>query len=262
MAMSYNTLVAPKGTTGSLLNWIGYTKVDTATVLDESQALLYQILRVREMRTEYTFGMAVGQANVALPTRFLDPIGKVYDTTNVTDYDQVDQGGVLRARSYDTSLAGTLDNAPFTTTLNSSLVTCRRRRARPQSGQHHHHRGRRHPQRPDADADPSRWSRSRTPTISSSTPAPAPTRSPAPPAPAAATASPGPQATSSRARRRAGRVGRADEVRHGVLSGRRLQAALLPPAAAALGHQPRPISSPTAIRTCCASPASRLRLST
>lgn len=122
MALSYNTLVAPKGTAGSLLNWIAYTKVDVDTVLSESQALLYQMLRVREMRTEYTFPMAVGQANVALPTRFLDPIGKVYDATNVTDYDQVDQGGVLRARAYDSSLAGTLDNAPFTTTAGSALV--------------------------------------------------------------------------------------------------------------------------------------------
>lgn len=124
MAISYNTLVAPKGTAGSLLNWIGYTKVDIPTVLDESQALLYQMLRVREMRTEFTFGVAIGQANVALPTRYLDPIGKIYDTTNVIDYDQVDQGGVLRARAYDTSLAGTLDNAPFTTTNGSPLVTC------------------------------------------------------------------------------------------------------------------------------------------
>ena len=48
MAITYNTLVAPKGTTGSLLNWIGYTKVDVATVLDESQILLYQMIRVRE----------------------------------------------------------------------------------------------------------------------------------------------------------------------------------------------------------------------
>lgn len=122
MAISYNTLVAPKGTTGSLLNWIGYTKVDTSTVLDESQTLLYQMLRVREMRTEYTFGMAVGQANVALPTRFLDPIGRVYDTTNVIEYDQVEQTGVVRARAYDSSLTGTLDNSPFTTTAASSLV--------------------------------------------------------------------------------------------------------------------------------------------
>jgi hypothetical protein len=122
MAISYNTLVAPKGTTGSLLNWIGYTKVDTATVLDESQALLYQMLRVREMRTEYTFAMAAGQASAALPSRFLDPFGKVFDTTNITDYDQVPQGSILRARSYDTSLSGTLDNSPFTTTSGSALV--------------------------------------------------------------------------------------------------------------------------------------------
>lgn len=123
MTITYNTLVAPKGTTGSLLNWIGYTKVDVPTVLDESQVLIYQMLRVREMRTEFTFAMAAGQASVALPTRFLDPIGKVLDTTNSTDYDQRIQSEVLAARSYDTSLAGTLDNSPFTTTAGSPLVT-------------------------------------------------------------------------------------------------------------------------------------------
>jgi hypothetical protein len=122
MAMSYNTLVAPKGTTGSLLNWIAYTKVDVDTVLAESQALLYQILRVREMRSEYTFSMAVGQANAALPARYLDPIGGVYDTTNAIGYDQSDQGSVMRARNYDTSPSGIFGPNPFTTTLNSALV--------------------------------------------------------------------------------------------------------------------------------------------
>jgi hypothetical protein len=74
------------------------------------------------MRTEYTFSMAVGQASIALPARFLDPIGKVYDTTNVTDYEQVIQTNLLQARSYDTSPSGTFGNNPFTTTAGSALV--------------------------------------------------------------------------------------------------------------------------------------------
>ena len=47
MAMTYTSLVAPKGTTGSLANWVGYSKLDTETVLDEAQSLLFHLLRVR-----------------------------------------------------------------------------------------------------------------------------------------------------------------------------------------------------------------------
>lgn len=123
MAISYNTLVAPKGTTGSLLNWIGYSKVDVATVLDESQILIYQILRVREMRSEFTFGMAAGASSIALPARFLDPISSIYDITNSAEYDQRHQADVTRSRAYDTSPSGAFGTDPFTTTADSALVS-------------------------------------------------------------------------------------------------------------------------------------------
>lgn len=123
MAMSYTSLVAPKGTTGSILNWVGYSKLDVATVVDEAQYLLYQILRVREMRTEWTFGLSVGQCKVPLPTRFLDPIGKVYDITNVAEYAHEIETPILKKRAYDSTFSGTLGANPFTTTNGSSLVT-------------------------------------------------------------------------------------------------------------------------------------------
>lgn len=120
--MTYNTLVAPKGAAGSIMNWVNYSKLDVVTVVDEAQSLLFQMLRVREMRTEWTFGMAIGQANQPLPARFLDPIGKIFDVTNGTDYGQNLQTDIVRARSYDTSLAGSFANNPFTTTVGASLV--------------------------------------------------------------------------------------------------------------------------------------------
>jgi hypothetical protein len=121
MAMTYTTLTGSKGSVGSILNWVGYSRVDVATVVDEAQFLLFEILRVREMRTEWTFGMAVGQTSVALPARFLDPIGKIFDLTNNLDYDHRIETEVMTKRSYD-DLSGTFGTNPFTTTLDSSIV--------------------------------------------------------------------------------------------------------------------------------------------
>jgi hypothetical protein len=123
MAMSYTSLVASKGTTGSLANWVNYTKLDTPAVLDEAQSLLFQLLRVREMRTEWTFGMAVGASEIALPARFLDPIGRLYDIRVGLPIKHRIETDIVGARAYDTSLSGDFAADPFTTTINSSLVS-------------------------------------------------------------------------------------------------------------------------------------------
>jgi len=122
MAMTYNTLTAPKGTPGSILNWVGYGKIDVATVLDEAQSLLFSLLRTREMRTEWVFGMAPGACRVSLPARFLDPIGKAWDITNSIKLGQKIETEIEGARSYDPSLAGNFGTNPFTTTAGSSSV--------------------------------------------------------------------------------------------------------------------------------------------
>lgn len=122
MAMTYSTLTGSKTAPGSIILWTSYTKLDVLTVVDEAQSLLYRLLRCREMRTEFTFGMPVGNANIALPIRFLDPIGKVFDLTNNTEYSHSIETSVIRRRSYDTSLAGSFGNNPFTTTAGSTLV--------------------------------------------------------------------------------------------------------------------------------------------
>lgn len=113
MAMTYTSLLAPKGTSGSILNWVGYSKLDTPVVLDEAQTLLYSILRVREMRSEWTFGMAVGNSSFLLPSRFLDPMGSITDN-NGMEYDQQIQSVIKQRRAFEPLSGGALGNDPFT----------------------------------------------------------------------------------------------------------------------------------------------------
>lgn len=122
MAMNYTALVASKGTTGSLANWVNYSKLDTATVLEEAQSLLFSLLRVREMKASWTFGLDAGDCEIDLPERFLDPIGKIRDLTNSRGITQSSDTSVEDLRVYDTSISGTFPNNPFTTTVDSALV--------------------------------------------------------------------------------------------------------------------------------------------
>ena len=121
--MSYTSLVAPKGTTGSLANWVNYSKLDTVTVLEEAQSLLFQLLRVREMRASWVFGLAAGTSEIALPSRFLDPIGKLRDLTNGGRLPHRPDTVVDDNRSYDTSLSDDFGTDPFTTINDSAFVT-------------------------------------------------------------------------------------------------------------------------------------------
>ena len=77
MAMTYTSLTAAKGVSGSVATWVSYTKLDIPVVVDESQALLYMALRVREMRTQFTLLLPQNNSEIALPARFLDPIGRI-----------------------------------------------------------------------------------------------------------------------------------------------------------------------------------------
>lgn len=121
MPMNYTSLVAPKGTAGSIQNWVSYGNIDTVTILEEAQAVLFQSLRTREMRTTFTLGVAVGQSKIALPARFLDPIGRIRDQ-NGMQYRHKTESDVTDARSYQAVSGGTLGSNPFTTgAVNSSL---------------------------------------------------------------------------------------------------------------------------------------------
>lgn len=75
MAMTFSTLVASKDTAGSIKSWTNYSKLDVEQILDEAQALIFETLRVREMRAlDTSLTVSVGDYEKALPARFLDPI--------------------------------------------------------------------------------------------------------------------------------------------------------------------------------------------
>jgi len=121
--MDYTTLISAKGTAGSILNWVGYSKMDAPTLLEESQALIYEFLRVREMRKEWVFGASVGTSAISLPSRFLDPIGKIENTVQNTEYDHLTEARVKELRTYDEISSVSLGASPFTTVSGSGLVT-------------------------------------------------------------------------------------------------------------------------------------------
>lgn len=123
MAMTYASLSAPKGTAGSIATWTAYTLLDTPTIIDEAQALLYGEgrLRCREMMAATTFTMQQNYAAVALPAYFLDPIGPIYVSTFNSAIKHKDSLWIQRNRNYTETL-GTLGANPFTTTLGSYTV--------------------------------------------------------------------------------------------------------------------------------------------
>lgn len=81
MPMTFTTLTGLKTVSGSIKSWMNYGKVDSEGVLLEAETMIYQRLRVREMRGSDTLTVGVGKASVDLPDGFLDPL-KLRDITN------------------------------------------------------------------------------------------------------------------------------------------------------------------------------------
>lgn len=122
MAMTYTSLTGGKGVSGSIANWVSYTLLDLPPIIDEAQALIYQILRCREMKTAMSFSIPQGGVAFALPARFLDPIGRIYSTTNNDWFRHLDDSSVLAQRNFQET-SGALGTDPFTTTLASTQVS-------------------------------------------------------------------------------------------------------------------------------------------
>src|ERR1700720_4192005 len=116
MAMSYSSLSGAKGSSGSVANWVDYTRLDVPVIIDEAQTLLYTLLRTREMRTDFTFTLTLGQSFFPLPARFLDPIGRIYATSFNRPIEHKDQSFVQQNRNY-AETSGTLPTSPFTTVI-------------------------------------------------------------------------------------------------------------------------------------------------
>jgi hypothetical protein len=89
--------------------------------VDEAQALLFSMLRCREMMSAYQFTLATGQVLVPLPAGFLDPIGRIMMPTVNLSAIHRDPNTILTRRTYSEN-SGTLGNNPFTTTSGSALV--------------------------------------------------------------------------------------------------------------------------------------------
>lgn len=84
--MDYSSLTGAKTSAGSIKRWINDTSLDIDAILEEAQALIYGLLRVREMRSEIVLNAVSGDLSIALPTGFLDPMA-LKDLTNLIDFD-------------------------------------------------------------------------------------------------------------------------------------------------------------------------------
>lgn len=101
MAMTFSTLTAAKTAAGSIKRWVNNSELDAEQIVDEAQSLIYQTLRVREMRTEFSdLALAAGDFYKALPAGFLDPI-HLQDKTNQIDLKLRDEAGLMKRRIYE-----------------------------------------------------------------------------------------------------------------------------------------------------------------
>lgn len=73
MAMTWTSLTGTKTTAGSIKSWVNYDRIDPGEVLYEAEAMIYGMLRVREMRVSTTLSLSLNDLTKALPARFLDP---------------------------------------------------------------------------------------------------------------------------------------------------------------------------------------------
>lgn len=126
--MTWTTLIGPKTQAGSIAQWANYSLLDSETILDESQALLYSEarLRTREMMADAVFTLPQFGSYVPLssftPNTFLEPIGEIFVSSFNTRIEHKDSGFIQSARTF-TENTGTLSTNPFTTTNGSTSVS-------------------------------------------------------------------------------------------------------------------------------------------
>ena len=109
--MTYGSLVGPKSADGSIKNWINYNLLPVEAILTDAQAMIYSLLRVREMRTSSVVTLAVGASSVPLPTGFLDPLA-IIGKDGIGDAELVDEMELERLRLYGSD--GTLQTGYVT----------------------------------------------------------------------------------------------------------------------------------------------------
>lgn len=72
--MNYTTLVADATTEGSIKYAINYSRIDSAGILEEAQAWIYQRLRVRQMMASANVSISSAASTASFPTGYLDPL--------------------------------------------------------------------------------------------------------------------------------------------------------------------------------------------
>jgi hypothetical protein len=111
MAITYSTLIGPKTQPGSIKRWTNYGQLDSEQIVLEAQALIYETLRVREMRAEFSdLSLAPGEYSKALPEGFLDPIALV-DKTNNVEVKLYTEDHIARRRIYENG--SLIQSTPF-----------------------------------------------------------------------------------------------------------------------------------------------------
>jgi hypothetical protein len=103
MSANYTTLVGAKTLAGSIKHFTNYSRIDSESVLEDAQRLLYQTLRITEMKARATLTLAVGDTTEPLPTGFLGFTGKGRDTAGNRYEHVVEQDVFEDARIYDGS---------------------------------------------------------------------------------------------------------------------------------------------------------------
>lgn len=103
MGMSYATLIGDKNTAGSISSSVAYDRIDRDAALEDAQALIYETLRTREMRSVAQLSMGIGEYTKALPTGFLNPIGGKMRDTKCFVYQHITLDEVINRRAYDSN---------------------------------------------------------------------------------------------------------------------------------------------------------------
>lgn len=78
--MDYNSLIAPKGTAGSIANWLNYSDalLPLSDILEEAQALIYDMVRLRPMYGTRDLAVSAGEISIPAPDDMMDLV-RLYD---------------------------------------------------------------------------------------------------------------------------------------------------------------------------------------
>lgn len=74
MPTNYSTLIGGTATTGSIKAWTNKADTPSDQILDEAQAAIYRLLRVREMQAVYSGTVTASATSLVTPTDYLGDI--------------------------------------------------------------------------------------------------------------------------------------------------------------------------------------------